>query len=373
MKISFIDLAAQQKNIRDKIDAGIKKVLDHGNYIMGPEVAEAERRLAEFAGVKHCLTCSSGTDALLMALMAYDVEPGDAIFTTTFTFMATAEVVSLLGATPVLVDIDPDTFNINPDLLPVAIAKAKRDGYTPRGIIPVDIFGLPADFNRILAVAKEHGLFVIDDACQGFGGLYHGKKIGSIGEVAVTSFFPAKPLGVYGDGGAIFTDSDELAAAMRSVRIHGMGPDKYDNVRIGINGRFDTIQAAILLPKLEIFPGELKLRQEVANAYAQGLKDSVKLQKIPEGLESAWAQYSVVSPKKDKIVAALGAAGIPTAVYYPIPLHLQQAYKYLGYSKGDFPVSEEVAKGIFSLPMHPYLPLAQVEEITGIIRAVAQA
>jgi len=373
MKISFIDLAVQQKRIREKVEEGIRKILDHGQYIMGPEVAEAEKRLAEFAGVAHCLTCSSGTDALLMALMAYDVEPGDAIFTTTFTFIATAEVIALLGATPVFVDIDPDTFNMNPDLIPAAIEKATREGYTPRGIIPVDIFGLPADYDRILEIARQNGLFVIDDACQGFGGVYRGRKLGAIGDIAATSFFPAKPLGVYGDGGAVFTDNDELAALMRSVRIHGMGPDKYDNARIGINGRFDTMQAAVLLPKLEIFPEELQLRREVANAYSQRLKDVVKLQRIPEGYESAWAQYSIVSPEKNKIIAALNAAAIPTAVYYPIPLHLQQAFKYLGYSKGDFPVSEAVAKEIFSVPMHPYLPLGQIEEITGIIRAAARS
>ncbi|MBI5177653.1 MAG: DegT/DnrJ/EryC1/StrS family aminotransferase [Nitrospinae bacterium] len=373
MKASFIDLAAQQNRIRSRIDANIKKVLDHGQYIMGPEVAEAEKKLAEFAGVAHCLTCASGTDALLMALMAYDVEPGDAIFTTPFTFMATAEVVSLLGATPFFVDIDPRTFNMDPAKLPAAIAKAETEGFTPRGIIPVDLFGLPADLDAVTKIAKAHGLFVLDDACQGFGGEYKGKRLGGIGDVCATSFFPAKPLGVYGDGGALFTNDAELAAKMRSIRIHGMGPDKYDNVRIGINGRFDTLQAAILLPKLEIFPEELELRQKAADAYTALLKDAVQLQLVPSGYKSAWAQFSIVSPKKGAIISALNAAGIPTAVYYPIPLHLQQAYQYLGGRAGDFPVCEGIAKSIFAVPMHPYLEGDLIGEIASLILKAARA
>jgi dTDP-4-amino-4,6-dideoxygalactose transaminase len=365
--MKFIDLAAQQKRIRDAIDAGIKKVLDHGQYIMGPEVAESEKRLAEFAGAKHALTCSSGTDALLMALMAYDVEPGDAIITTPFTFFATAEVVALLGAVPIFADIDPDTFNIDPEKLPAAIERAKKEGYTPRGIIPVDLFGLPVDFDKITNIAKEHDLFVLDDACQGFGGEYHGKKVGSFGEVTATSFFPAKPLGVYGDGGAIFTDDDDLFSKMRSIRIHGMGPDKYDNVRLGINGRLDTMQAAVLLAKLDIFDDEIVLRQKVADAYTARLKDAVKLQTIPKGLQSAWAQYSMVSPKKDAILSALKNAGIPTMIYYPIPLHLQEAFKYLGHKRGDYPVTERVADGIFSVPMHPYLEEKDIDAVSNVI------
>jgi len=339
---------------------------------MGPEVAEAENKLAAFAGVSHCITCASGTDALLMALMAWDVEPGDAIFTTPFTFMATAEVVSLLGATPFFVDIDPGTFNMDPAKLPAAIAKAEKEGYTPRGIMPVDLFGLPADHDAIQEIATAHGLFVLDDACQGFGGVYKGKRIGSIGGISATSFFPAKPLGVYGDGGALFTDDPALAAKLRSIRIHGMGPDKYDNVRIGINGRFDTLQAAILLPKLEIFPEELELRQKIAVEYTALVKDAAQLQIIPGGYQSAWAQYCIVSPHKAKMVSALHAAGIPTAVYYPIPLHLQQAYKFLGHRVGDFPVCEAVAKNIFAVPMHPYLEKGLIEEIAGIIQTAAR-
>jgi UDP-2-acetamido-2-deoxy-ribo-hexuluronate aminotransferase len=365
--MKFIDLAAQQKRIRDAVDAGIKKVLDHGQYIMGPEVAESEKRLAQFAGAKHALTCASGTDALLIALMAHEVEPGDAIITTPFTFFATAEVIALLGAVPIFADIDPDTFNIDPEKITGAIERAKKEGYTPRGIIPVDLFGLPAELDQINKIAGEHGMFVLDDACQGFGGTYRGKKIGSVCDMTATSFFPAKPLGVYGDGGALFTDDDDLFAKMRSIRIHGMGPDKYNNVRLGINGRLDTMQAAVLLAKLDIFEDEIAMRQRVADAYTARLKGSVKLQKIPQGLRSVWAQYSIVSPNKDVILTALNDAEIPTMIYYPIPLHLQEAFKYLGHSEGDFPLSEQVAKEIFSVPMHPYLEEKDIDTICGVI------
>ncbi len=369
--MKFIDLAAQQKRIRERIDSGIRKVLDHGQYIMGPEVAEAEKRLAAFAGAGHALTCSSGTDALLMALMAFDVEPGDAIFTTPFTFVATAEVVALLGATPVFVDIDPDTFNMDPSKLPAAIEKAEKERLTPRGIIPVDLFGLPADHEAIAGVARERGLFVLDDAAQGFGGSINGKRLGSFGHVTATSFFPAKPLGVYGDGGAVFTDDDELFFKMRSIRIHGMGPDKYDNVRIGINGRLDTLQAAVLLAKLDVFEEEIALRQKVADAYSVRLKGAVKIQTIPHGLQSAWAQYSIATPKREAVLSALRDAQIPTMIYYPIPLHMQKAFEYLGCSRGDFPTSELLSKEIFSVPMHPYVPLEDVDAISSAVLSAA--
>lgn len=370
--MKFIDLAAQQKRIRERIDSGIRKVLDHGQYIMGPEVAEAEKRLASFAGAGHALTCSSGTDALLMALMAFDVEPGDAIFTTPFTFIATAEVVALLGATPVFVDVDPGTFNMDPSKLPAAIERAEKERLTPRGIIPVDLFGLPADHEAIAGIAREHGLFVLDDAAQGFGGSIDGKRLGSFGHVTATSFFPAKPLGVYGDGGALFTDDDELLAKMRSIRIHGMGPDKYDNVRIGINGRLDTLQAAVLLAKLDVFEEEIALRQRVADAYSKRLGGAeLRLQSIPRGSQSAWAQYSIVTSKREAVLSALRDAQIPTMIYYPIPLHMQKAFEYLGYSRGDFPVSEQLAKEIFSVPMHPYLPEEDVEAIAKTVLSAA--
>jgi len=368
--MNFIDLATQQARIREALEKRILAVLDHGKYVMGPEIGELETALAEYVGVKHCISCSSGTDALLLALMAYDVKPGDAIICPSFTFVATAEVVSLLGATPIFIDIDPDTYNLDPSKLEAAAQKAKDDGLNLKGIIPVDLFGLPADYPAIETFAKERGLFVLEDACQGFGGELNGKKLCSFGDVAATSFFPAKPLGCYGDGGAVFTNDDKLADEMRSVRIHGMGSDKYDNVRIGINGRMDTIQATVLLEKLTIFPEEVELRQTVASAYTEGLKDVVKTPVIPTGMTSAWAQYSLQAEDKEGTLAALQKAGIPAATYYPIPLHLQTAYKYLNYSKGDLPVSEAVSQKIFSLPMHPYLTTKEIEKIVTSIKGV---
>jgi UDP-2-acetamido-2-deoxy-ribo-hexuluronate aminotransferase len=369
--MQFIDLAAQQLRIRSELQRRIQDVLTHGQYIMGKEVNELEERLAKFAGVKHCITCSSGTDGLLMALMSFGVGPGDAIFTPTFTFIATAEVIALLGATPVFVDIDPRTFNIDSSKLQDAIEKIEATGLLkPKGIIPVDLFGLPADYESIMPLAKEHNLFVIEDAAQSFGGIYKGKKAGSLGHVGVTSFFPAKPLGCYGDGGAIFTDDDALAEKMVSIRVHGSGNHKYENIRVGINGRLDTLQAAILLAKLEIFPQELETRQRVAKRYTEGLRRCVGVPYVPERLISAWAQYSIQTDKRGEIQAHLLEQKIPTAVYYPAPLHLQPAFSYLGYKKSDFPVAETTARRILSLPMHPYLTDA---EITQIIDGVCQS
>jgi len=349
--IPFIDLKAQQQQIRLEIDARIKSVLDHGAYIMGPEIRELEQRLGDYVGVKHALSCASGTDALLMALMAYGVGPGDAIFTTPFTFVATAEVIAQVGATPVFVDIEADTFNIDPTKLELAI-KALVAGdeilhplpanfcdLKPRGVIPVDLFGQTADYDRINAIAKQHGLFVLEDACQSFGGELNGRKACSLADVAATSFFPAKPLGCYGDGGMVFTDSDELAEMMISIRIHGQGRDKYENVRIGINGRMDTIQAAIMLPKFDVFPEEVELRQVVARRYSDLLTGHVVCPVVRDGYLSVWAQYSVLSDEREALMAQLNAAGVPTAIYYPIPLHLQKGYEYLGYKVGDMPVT----------------------------------
>jgi len=365
--INFIDLKAQQQTIYPQILERVQRVLDHGQYIMGPEITELETRLAAYVGVKHAISCSSGTDALLMPLMAYGVGPGDAIFTPPFTFIATAEVIQLLGATPVFVDIDPRTFNISPPALEEAIANLSRNPKTaplrPRGIIPVDLFGQPADYDRINAVAGKYGLFVLEDAAQSFGGAYKGQRAGSLAEVAATSFFPAKPLGCYGDGGAIFTDNDELAAVLRSIRIHGQGTHKYDNVRLGINGRLDTIQAAILLAKLEVFDQEVEGRQAAAQCYSQALQAVVEVPYVAPECLSVWAQYSVLSDRREALQAKLKAAGIPTAVYYPLPLHLQGAFTHLGYQPGDFPVSEQAAQRIFSLPMHPYLNEADQAKI----------
>ena len=381
MPIQFIDLNAQQQRIRDAVLRNITRVLDHGQYIMGPEIRELEEKLAGYVGARYAVSCSSGTDALLMALMAYGAGPGDAIFTSPFTFVATAEVISLLGATPVFVDIEPDTFNIDPVKLEQAVdALEKKDpeihplprgfeGLRPKGIIPVDLFGQPADYDAINALAQKKGLFVIEDAAQSFGAGYKGKKACALADVAATSFFPAKPLGCYGDGGMVFTDDKGLYEHLTSVRVHGKGSDKYDNIRIGINGRCDTLQAAILLAKLEIFPEEMDLRQEVAGRYTDALRSSGDIQtpQVKDGRLSAWAQYSLVSGKKEDILDALKKAGIPTAIYYPKPLHLQGAYTYLGYKPGDCPVSEITAGKIFSLPMHPYLTKEEQQKITDVI------
>ncbi|MFW6331755.1 MAG: DegT/DnrJ/EryC1/StrS family aminotransferase [Thermodesulfobacteriota bacterium] len=386
--MQFIDLAAQQRRIRQTIEKNILTVLDHGKYIMGPEITDLEERLAAYTGVPHAIGCSSGTDALLMALMAYEIGPGDAVLTTPFTFIATAEVIRLLGATPVFVDIDPVTFNIDPQRLRTAIealkpgaagnhplpSNAGEDKLTPRGIIPVDLFGLPADYDAILEVAREYGLFVIEDAAQSFGAEYQGRKACSLAPVGCTSFFPAKPLGCYGDGGAVFTDDEDLLEKMLSVRIHGQGHDKYNNIRIGINGRLDAIQAAVLLPKLDIFPEEVVLRQQAADRYGAllgGISD-LTLPAVPENYTSVWAQYSVLAKDethRSDLLARLKAADIPTAIYYPKPLHIQTAFTGLGYQPGDFPVSEDCARRIFSLPMHPYLKEADQERIAEVLSA----
>jgi len=365
--MDFIDLKTQQKAILPAIKARIDQVMAHGQYVMGPEVFALEERLAAYVGVKHVISCSSGTDALLMPLMAYGVGPGDAIFTTPFTFIATAEVIQLLGATPVFVDIDSQTFNIDPQALAQAIQRLGQNPKTaslrPRGIIPVDLFGQPADYDAINAIARQHQLFVIEDAAQSFGATYKGRRAGSLADVAATSFFPAKPLGGYGDGGAIFTNDDELAAVLRSIRVHGQGSDKYDNIRIGLNGRLDTLQAAIVLAKMDIFDAEVEARQRVAARYSQGLKDVVTVPYVSPDCTSIWAQYSVLSDRRQVLMERLKAADIPTAIYYPLPLHLQGAFKHLGYQPGDFPRSEQAAQRIFSLPMHPYLEAGIQEKI----------
>jgi UDP-2-acetamido-2-deoxy-ribo-hexuluronate aminotransferase len=370
--IEFIDLMEQYRHVQNEINNNIQTVLNHGKYIIGPEVKELEQKLAEYAGVRHAISCSNGTDALLMTLMAWGVGSGDAVFTTPFTFIATAEVVSLLGATPIFVDIDPDTYNIDVKMLEKSIERTVSEGkLNPKAIIPVDLFGLPADYDSIMVVAQKHGLKVLEDAAQSFGSVYKQKKAGSLGDAAATSFFPAKPLGCYGDGGAIFTDEDELAEKLLSIRVHGQGKDKYDNVRIGINGRLDTIQAAILIAKLTVFDEELRARNRIALKYTMGLKKMLKTPSVPDGLVSSWAQYSVLAEdnkKRELIREQLKKAGVPTAVYYPVPLHLQQAFRYLGYKEGDFPISEDVSRRVFSIPMHPYLKDEIIEEIIEAIK-----
>ncbi len=383
--MQFIDLAAQQNLIREKIEANIQAVLAHGKYIMGPEIKELEKRLAEFVGVEHGIACSSGTDALLLALMAYDVGPGDAVFTSPFTFIATAEVISLLGAKPVFVDIEPRTFNMDPKHLERAITTLQKgssdyplprtsdSSLTPKGIIAVDLFGLPADYNAINAIAKKHGLFVIEDAAQSFGAEYKGKKACSLADVACTSFFPAKPLGCYGDGGMCFTGDENLAEKMRSLSVHGQGSHKYENVRIGINGRLDTLQAAILHAKFDVFSKEIELRQKVATKYNEllsGLGNGLVVPHVPSKYQSVWAQYSILAKDENHrsvLQSRLQESGIPTAIYYPKPLHQQTAFQNLGYKAGDFPVSEQCSGRIFSLPMHPYLSADDQQEIAKVI------
>jgi dTDP-4-amino-4,6-dideoxygalactose transaminase len=366
--IQFIDLKAQQERIRPQIEAAINRVLDHGLYIMGPEVAELEKQLAAFCGVKHAISCANGTDALGLALMAKNVGPGDAVFVPSFTFAATAEVVAWVGATAIFIDSLQDTYNIDPKSLEQGIQTAKKAGLKPQCIIPVDLFGQPADYDAIQAIADEHGLWILADGAQSFGAAYKGRKVGNIGDIATTSFFPAKPLGCYGDGGAVFTNDDELAAIIKSLRVHGQGTDKYDNVRIGINGRLDTIQAAILIEKLKIFPDELIARQAIADRYNEALKDVVRVPHIMAGTTSAWAQYTVRLPKganREGIIADLKEAGIPTVIYYVKPIHLQTAYRhFLTATGGALPVCEALSNEVLSLPMSGYVGTGDVDHIT---------
>jgi UDP-2-acetamido-2-deoxy-ribo-hexuluronate aminotransferase len=367
--MQFIDLATQQKRIRAQIENNIKKVLDHGRYIMGPEIRELEEKLANYVGVDHAVGVASGTDALLMSLMAYDIGEGDAVLTTPFTFIATGEVIRLVGATPVFVDIDPETYNIDPEELEKVIKKLiTGNKVTPRCIIPVDLFGQAADYDKINDIAKKYNLFVIGDAAQSFGASYKGKKACSLTEIAATSFFPAKPLGAYGDGGMVFTRDAKLKEKLLSIRVHGQGTDKYNNIRVGINGRLDSIQAAILLAKFEIFDEEINLRQKVAGRYNELLQDYVKVPYVKDHNISVWAQYSVLHPERAKMMEKLKEKGIPTAVYYPKPLHLQDAFSYLEHKKGDFPVSEKIADEIFSIPMHPYLTPEDQDIIIGAVK-----
>ncbi|MBZ0140648.1 MAG: DegT/DnrJ/EryC1/StrS aminotransferase family protein [Pseudorhodoplanes sp.] len=368
--IPFVDVAAQRRRLGDAIDKAVGRVLGHCQFLMGPEVFEFEQKLAAFCGAKHVVSCASGTDALIMTLMAEAVGPGDAVFCPSFTFCATAEAAALLGATPVFVDVRTDTFNIDPESLKRAVAAAKKMGLRPKAVIPVDLFGLPADHDAVSAVAKEDGLFVLDDAAQGFGATYNGRKIGTFGHATATSFFPAKPLGCYGDGGAVLTDDDALAGRLRSVRIHGQGKDKYDNIRIGLTARLDTIQAAVLIEKLKIFPDEIVARNRVAQRYAQALGDVAIMPQVPEGYTSVWAQYTIRLPagRRDALAEALKAQGIPTAIYYPIPLHGQVAYKHFPTAEGGLPVTDAIVGQVISLPMHAYLDEPTQDRIVTAVR-----
>ncbi|NDY41871.1 DegT/DnrJ/EryC1/StrS family aminotransferase [Dissulfurirhabdus thermomarina] len=373
MPVAFVDLAAQFRRLEPEIRAAVEAVLRHGRYVMGPEVEALEAELARRAGTAHAVACSSGTDALLLPLMAWGIGPGDAVFTTPFTFVATAEVIALAGAEPVFVDIDPATFNLDPAALPAAVARVRREGrLRPRAVIPVDLFGLPADYDRIRPVAEAEGLRVLEDAAQAFGAAYRGRPAGGLGDAGATSFYPAKPLGAYGDGGAVFTDDADLAGLLRSIRVHGQEGHQYENVRIGLNARLDTLQAAVLLVKLRAFDAELAARQRVADYYGAALEGVVQVPEVPEGCRSAWAQYSVLLPEgtdREALRARLLERGIPTMVYYPKPLHLQRAFAGLGHREGDFPAAEAASRRVLSLPMHPDLSEADLREVTGALRA----
>ncbi len=354
--MQFIDLAAQYEHLKEKINNRIQKVLDHGNYIMGPEVQELEEQLAKYVGVKHVISCANGTDALTLVMMALGIKEGDAVFCPTFTFFATAEVIAYEGATPVFVDSDAKTFNICTIDLEKRIQKVIAEGkLTPKAIIAVDLFGLPANYPELQKIADKYGMKLVEDAAQGFGGEIKGKRAGSFGDIATTSFFPAKPLGCYGDGGAIFTNNDEYAALIKSLRVHGKGKDKYDNIRIGMNSRLDTIQAAILLEKLSEFPIELINRNKLADRYNCELNDIFQTPYVPEGYKSSWAQYTVISDDRDFHMAMYREKGIPTMIYYGTCMHQQSAFNYMGHKDADFPVATKLAKSVFSLPMHGYM------------------
>jgi len=369
--LPFIDVAAQRRRLGTRIDDAINRVLTHCQFIMGPEVAALERDLAAFCGARHAIGVASGTDALVLVLMAYGIGRGDAVLCPAFTFSATAESVALVGATPVFVDVLEETFNLDPASLVRGIETARRLDLAPRAVMAVDLFGLPADYEAIGRIAQQHGLKVIDDAAQSFGATYHNRKIGMLGDVTATSFFPAKPLGCYGEGGAVFTDDDDLAALVKSLRNHGAGEDRYDNVRIGINGRLDTIQAAVLIEKLKIFPDEIAARDRAAQRYNELLGDIATVPQVPSGLGSVWAQYTIRLPagQRDSFAATLRAQGIPTAVYYPKPTHRQTAYRDYPLADGGLPVTDRLADEVISLPMHAYLDEATQDRIVKAVRA----
>src|SRR3954467_2001736 len=369
--VPFIDIGAQRRRLGRSIDDAVGRVLAHCQFINGPEVAQLEAELAAFSGAKHVVSCASGTDALLMGLMAKGLGPGDAVLCPSFTFCATGEAVALTGATPVFVDVDETTFNMAVPSLEGGIAAARKLGLRPKAVMPVDMFGQSADHDPIAAIAAAEGLFVIDDAAQAFGASYKGRRLGTSALATATSFFPAKPLGCFGDGGAIFTDDDELADTLRSIRVHGQGSDKYDNVRFGLTGRLDTMQAAILIEKLKIFADEIAARNEVAERYGQGLGNVVSIPRLASGCTSVWAQYTIRLPQgsdRNSFAATLKAQGIPTAIYYPKSMHQQTAYRGFPVAEGGLPVSEKLSNDVISLPMHAYLDQPTQERIIKAVR-----
>jgi dTDP-4-amino-4,6-dideoxygalactose transaminase len=374
--IPFIDVASQRARLGKSIDEAIARVLGHCQFINGPEVTQFEAQLAAFSGAKHVVACASGTDALLMVLMAKGYGRGDAVLCPSFTFCATGEAVALTSAVPVFVDVDEATFNMDAASLKRGIATARKLGLKPRAVIPVDLFGQSADHDAVAAIAEAEGLFVLDDAAQGFGASYKGRRLGSFGHATATSFFPAKPLGCFGDGGAIFTDDATLAETLKSIRVHGQGADKYDNVRLGLTGRLDTMQAAILIEKLKIFEDEIAARNRVAERYSRGLSNVVTVPRLASGCTSVWAQYTIRLPKgvdRDGFAASLNAQGVPTAIYYPKSMHQQIAYRDFPVAEGGLPVSERLSADVISLPMHAYLDEATQDRVIAAVRDALQA
>jgi dTDP-4-amino-4,6-dideoxygalactose transaminase len=369
--IPFIDVGAQRHRLGRSIDDAISRVTTHCQFIHGPEVAQFEQQLAAFCGARHAVGCASGTDALMLVLMARGIGPGDAVICPAFTFCATAEVVVLLGATPIFADVDSATFNLDSNSVVRAVATAKRHGLKPKALITVDLFGLPADYDALLAVAKAEGLFVLDDAAQAFGATYKGRKLGTLAPATATSFFPAKPLGCYGDGGAVLTDDEALVETLKSLQVHGQGTDKYDNVRIGMTSRLDTIQAAVLIEKLKIFADEIEARDRVAKRYAAGLQDISIVPVVPDGLTSVWAQYTIrLQPGlRDGLAVRLKAQGIPTAIYYLKPLHRLLAYSRYPVVDNGIPVTDQLAEEVISLPMHAYLDPSTQDRVIDAVRA----
>ena len=369
--VPFIDIGAQRRRLGSKIDEAVTRVLTHCQFVNGPEVTQLESDLAAYTGAKHVISCANGTDALVMVLMAKGIGPGDAVFCPSFTFCATASPAARTGATPVFVDVDEATFNMTAASLRQGIVTAKKLGLKPKAVVPVDLFGQSADHDAIADVAAAEGLIIIDDAAQSLGATYKGKRLGTLGHATTTSFFPAKPLGCYGDGGAIFTDDAELAETLRSIRVHGQGSDKYDNVRLGLTGRLDTIQAAILIEKLKIFDDEIASRNATADRYARGLGNVVTVPGIAGSNTSVWAQYTIRLPKgvdRDGFAAALKAQGVPTAIYYARSLHQQAAYRGFPVAEGGLPVCEMLSADVISLPMHAYLETEAQDRVIAAVR-----
>jgi dTDP-4-amino-4,6-dideoxygalactose transaminase len=370
--VPFIDIGAQRRRLGKSIDEAVGRVLAHCQFVNGPEVTALEQALAKFSGAQHVVSCASGTDALVMVLMAEGIGRGDAVLCPSFTFCATGEAVALVGATPVFVDVDEATFNMDAASFKRGIATARKLGLKPRAVIPVDLFGQSADHDAISAVAEAEGLFVLDDAAQGFGASYKGRRLGTFGRATATSFFPAKPLGCYGDGGAIFTDDAALAERLRSIRAHGQGADKYDNVRLGLTGRLDTVQAAVLLEKLKIFDDEIAARNEIAERYSRGLGNVLTVPLLASGCSSIWAQYTIRLPKgvdRDGFAASLKAKGVPTAIYYPKSMHQQTAYRDFPVADGGLSASERLSADVISLPMHAYLDAPTQERVIAAVRS----